>query len=111
MPFNIGPGELILILLIALIVLGPGRLPEVASSLGKSIREFRKAATDVKEATSLEPSASPPSVAQSSSAQVTPPAPNRLEVSSEPNQLHEPEPEAAPAAAPSGEQHRGPAAS
>lgn len=47
---NIGPGELILILIIALVVLGPGKLPDVASSLGKSVREFRKAATDVSEA-------------------------------------------------------------
>ena len=57
MPFigNFGPGELIIVLVIALVVLGPGKLPEVGSALGKSIREFRKAATDVKEATSLEP--------------------------------------------------------
>jgi TatA/E family protein of Tat protein translocase len=54
MPFNIGPGELILILVIALVVLGPGKLPDVASSLGKSVREFRKAATDVTEAGRLD---------------------------------------------------------
>lgn len=56
MPFinGIGAPELIIILIIALIVVGPGRLPDVGSALGKSIREFRKAATDVKEATSLE---------------------------------------------------------
>ena len=62
MPFNIGPGELIIILIIALIVVGPGKLPDVGSALGKSIREFRKAATDVKETTSLEapaPAAAP----------------------------------------------------
>jgi TatA/E family protein of Tat protein translocase len=46
---------LIIILVIALLVIGPGKLPEVGSALGKSIREFRKAATDVKEATSIEP--------------------------------------------------------
>lgn len=57
MPFigNIGPTELIIVLVIALLVLGPGKLPEVGSALGKSIREFRKAATDVKEAASLDP--------------------------------------------------------
>lgn len=67
MPFNIGPGELILILIIALVVLGPGKLPDVASSLGKSVREFRKAATDVTEAGKLDtaattttPAATPP---------------------------------------------------
>ncbi|TAK00177.1 MAG: twin-arginine translocase TatA/TatE family subunit [Chloroflexota bacterium] len=57
MPFlnSFGPLELIIILVIALLVIGPGKLPEVGAALGKSIREFRKAATDVKEATSLEP--------------------------------------------------------
>ncbi|HEU0245298.1 MAG TPA: twin-arginine translocase TatA/TatE family subunit [Candidatus Limnocylindrales bacterium] len=56
MPFinGIGAPELIIILIIALIVVGPGRLPDVGAALGKSIREFRKAATDVKDATSLE---------------------------------------------------------
>jgi sec-independent protein translocase protein TatA len=51
---NIGPGELILILIIALVVLGPGKLPDVASSLGKSVREFRKAASDVTDAARLD---------------------------------------------------------
>ncbi len=37
------PTHLILILVIALIVLGPGKLPEVSRGLGKSIREFKKA--------------------------------------------------------------------
>ena len=60
MPFNIGPGELIIVLIIALIVVGPGKLPDVGSALGKSIREFRKAATDVKDATSLEAPAPAP---------------------------------------------------
>jgi TatA/E family protein of Tat protein translocase len=55
MPFNIQGPELIIILIIALIVLGPGKLPEVGSALGRSVREFRKAATDIKDATSLEP--------------------------------------------------------
>jgi sec-independent protein translocase protein TatA len=38
---NIGPMELAIVLVIALIVLGPKRLPEVGRSLGKGIREFR----------------------------------------------------------------------
>jgi sec-independent protein translocase protein TatA len=58
MPFNIQGPELILILIIALIVIGPGKLPDVGAALGRSIREFRKAATDVKDATSLEPKTS-----------------------------------------------------
>lgn len=43
---NIGPWELILILVIMLIVFGPGKLPEVAQSLGKAMREFRKASSN-----------------------------------------------------------------
>src|SRR3954471_12479489 len=78
MPFNIGPGELIIVLIIALIVVGPGKLPDVGSALGKSIREFRKAAADVKETTSLDaaPAAASPAVAATvAQAATTPPAP------------------------------------
>ena len=80
MPFinGIGPGELIIILIIALLVVGPGKLPDVGSALGKSIREFRKAATDVKEATSLDPApAAPaqPAPAQTPAAETAQPAP------------------------------------
>ena len=57
---NIGPVELIIILVIALLILGPGRLPDVGSALGKSIREFRKAATDVQDSVKLDaPPAAP----------------------------------------------------
>ncbi len=41
MPFNVGPMELIVVLAIALIVLGPKKLPEVGKSLGKGMREFK----------------------------------------------------------------------
>ena len=57
---NIGPGELILILIIALVIIGPGRLPDVGAALGKSIREFRKASTDMAEATRIDTSPLPP---------------------------------------------------
>lgn len=46
---NIGPVELIIILVIALLILGPGKLPEVGSAFGKTIREFRKASSDIQE--------------------------------------------------------------
>src|SRR6478735_9737107 len=68
MPFNIGPGELIIVLVIALIVVGPGKLPDVGAALGKSIKEFRKAATDVKESTSLDAPAPAPAVAAAATA-------------------------------------------
>jgi sec-independent protein translocase protein TatA len=40
---NVGPFELILVLVIALLVLGPKRLPEVGRSVGKGMREFKEA--------------------------------------------------------------------
>ena len=102
MPFpNIGPGELILILIIALVVLGPGKLPDVAASLGKSVREFRKAATDVTDAGKLD---APPATSASAAAPVqaaareaepaapsapatSEPAPNTLSGAADPNTL------------------------
>jgi Tat protein translocase TatB subunit len=45
---NIGPWELVFILAIALIVVGPGKLPEVAKSMGKAVNEFRKSTSSVK---------------------------------------------------------------
>ncbi len=44
--FNLGPTELILILVIIVIFFGVGRLPEVFGAVGKGLREFRKAASE-----------------------------------------------------------------
>jgi TatA/E family protein of Tat protein translocase len=79
-----GPLELVIILVIALLVLGPGKLPEVGSALGKSIREFRKASSDVQEAVKLNVD--------------TTPLPNTLSSQAAPNVQAAPEP--APVAAP-----------
>ena len=57
----IGAPELIIILVIALLILGPGKLPEVGSSLGKTIREFRKASTDIQDSVKIDTSPLPPS--------------------------------------------------
>jgi Tat protein translocase TatB subunit len=46
--FNIGPLELMVILIVALVVVGPKRLPEVGKTIGKSLREFRKATDEVR---------------------------------------------------------------
>ena len=46
---SIGVPELILILVVALIIFGPGKLPEVGRSLGKTIREFRRSSRDIVE--------------------------------------------------------------
>jgi sec-independent protein translocase protein TatB len=47
--FGIGVSELLVILVIALVVLGPSKLPEVAKLLGKGLAEFRRATSDVTE--------------------------------------------------------------
>ena len=90
---NIGPLELIIILAIALLIVGPGRLPEMGSAIGRTIREFRKASTDVGEATRVD----------------TPPkqlAPNTLSEPAPPNVTTTP----VAAAAPAGEEVRSAAA-
>jgi TatA/E family protein of Tat protein translocase len=109
MPFNIGPGELIIVLVIALIVVGPGKLPDVGAALGKSIKEFRKAATDVKESTSLDAPAPAPAVAAAATAApvataaatvpapatsipTAPPAPNVIAGEAAPNTIAAAEP-------------------
>ncbi len=60
MPFNIGPGELVLVLVIVLIIFGPGKLPDIGSAIGKGVREFRKASTDLEDSIRGEPAATPP---------------------------------------------------
>ncbi len=42
MPFNIGPGELIVILGLGLLIFGPKKLPELGKSLGEAITNFKK---------------------------------------------------------------------
>ena len=54
-----GPLELVIILVIALLILGPGKLPDVGAALGKSNKEFRKASTDVQEAVTINVDTSP----------------------------------------------------
>ncbi len=47
--FGIGTPELILIIIIALLVIGPKELPRIGRELGKAFRSFQRAADDVKE--------------------------------------------------------------
>ena len=44
--YSIGIPELVLILVIALVVFGPGKLPEIGKAVGKSLREFRSPSTE-----------------------------------------------------------------
>ena len=50
-----GPMELILLLVIVLIIFGPGKLPDIGNAVGKGIKEFRKASNDLEESVRGEP--------------------------------------------------------
>jgi TatA/E family protein of Tat protein translocase len=52
--FGIGMPEMLVILAIALIVIGPKKLPDLAKSLGRAMREFKKATSEFKETIQLE---------------------------------------------------------
>ena len=52
--FGIGMPEMILILAIALVVIGPKKLPDLAKSLGRAMREFKKATNEFKETMQLD---------------------------------------------------------
>ena len=46
--FNLGAGEIAVILIVALLLLGPDKLPELARGIGKFVREFRRQTDDVR---------------------------------------------------------------
>ncbi len=84
--FGLGFGEILIILVLALILLGPQRLPDVAKQLGKGLREFKKATDDLKQQFESElysdetraaarPSLVPPTPAAPAASQPVGPAP------------------------------------
>ncbi len=79
---NIGAPELIIILIVLLLVVGPGKLPEIGSAFGKTLREFRKASTELQEtaesATRLTEPPRPPVTAPATAAAPVAPVPNEL---------------------------------
>ncbi len=79
--FNLGGGEIILILALVLILFGAKKLPELAKGLGTGIKEFKKATRDVQDeiTNSLEDN--------------TPPAPRRVAASTTQTQDPQPQPE------------------
>ena len=60
MPFNLGMGEILVIMVIVLLVFGAKRLPEIGQSMGKGIREFKKSIKEVQSELDDTPSNSPP---------------------------------------------------
>jgi sec-independent protein translocase protein TatA len=64
MPFSVGPMELVIVLVLALIILGPKRLPEAGKSLGRGMREFKDSIAGMggKDDDDEEPSAIPAQV-------------------------------------------------
>jgi sec-independent protein translocase protein TatA len=81
--FNLGGGEIILILALILILFGAKKLPELAKGLGQGIKEFKKATKEVTEEVSHAMDEPPPPPKRISS---TPTAPSTPETPSEPAQ-------------------------
>jgi len=62
--FGLGMQELIVIFIIALLVFGPRKLPELGRSLGRGLREFKRASEELKEGLAVELSAEEEKAAQ-----------------------------------------------
>lgn len=73
MPFGLGTSELVIIMVIVLLVFGAKRLPDIGSSLGKGIREFKRSIRDVEH--TIEPGDEPPKPLDRSQ---EPPGPKKL---------------------------------
>jgi len=57
--FGIGPLELVAILVVALLIFGPAKLPELARTLGRGLAEFRRASTELRQSLTLPPEEQP----------------------------------------------------
>jgi TatA/E family protein of Tat protein translocase len=71
LPFGIHPGFLLILLVIVLIVFGPGKLPELGGAIGRGIREFRKESDKIIEEvkSSVSEKESPPATATETKAE------------------------------------------
>ena len=107
--FGLEPWHIVLLLAVVLVFFGPKRLPEIGKSVGETIREFRKATTDVANLVTgapVPPAAAPTTVAAPASPQVEPPTSTSPVSPAAPDQppvsvsIVAPAPPAAPASAP-----------
>jgi sec-independent protein translocase protein TatA len=74
MPFQLGIPEVILVLVIALVFLGPKRLPEAGNAIGRGIREFREGITGSDDSRPAQPDHEPPPTAYVPPPSYVPPA-------------------------------------
>jgi TatA/E family protein of Tat protein translocase len=82
--FGLGMPELLVILAVALIVIGPKRLPDIARALGKGMREFRKATNEIKQNMDFDPRDYDPRAAMKNITSPPPePAPHSKKAASE----------------------------
>jgi TatA/E family protein of Tat protein translocase len=87
MPFGFHPIYLLVLLVVVLIIFGPGKLPELGSAVGRAMRQFREATSDIKDEVSRavetpaqpapEASAAPTTTTATAAAPSTEPAPAR----------------------------------
>lgn len=77
MPFNLGPMEMVFVVLVLLLVFGAKRLPELGSGLGKGIREFKNSMRDIN--TEFQKPENPNQIHEPiQRTQVTPPPPEKV---------------------------------
>jgi len=93
LPFNIQPIHLIVIVVIALLIFGPRRLPEIGRSIGKAITEFRKGAREMTESFKEEMNAA----SEAPKTTIAPPAVSQPPVSTAPQATTFPSDQPAPA--------------
>lgn len=71
MPFNLGILEMVVIFLVVLLLFGAKRLPEIGTSLGKGIREFKSSVREIESSVKAEAELKPPSENVSAAASET----------------------------------------
>jgi sec-independent protein translocase protein TatA len=76
--FGIGMPELLVILVVALLVLGPKKLPEIARSLGRGMAEFRRASNEFTRTLSASLDEPPPAPSKPSTPDAKPPVENAV---------------------------------